>query len=130
MYRFALAFSLAIMVSACGSAPVGNDTLGMRNRSVLTMEEIQAARAPGRNAHDLISQLRPEYMRTRGVTSMRTPEPSTATVYVDGMRYGELESLKSLPATQVIRVEYINAADATTRFGTDHVGGAILVSTK
>ena len=31
---------------------------------------------------------------------------------------------------QIQRIEYINAADATTRYGTDHVGGALLIKTR
>jgi hypothetical protein len=97
---------------------------------VLTLEEIQGARATGWTAWDLISQLRPEFLRSRGASSLRSIEPTTAVVYVDDIRYGELESLRTMSADQIHRVQYVNAADATTRYGTDHFGGAILITTK
>lgn len=47
------------------------------------------------------------------------------------MRFGEtVDSLRQLSADQIYRIQYINASDATTRFGTDHFGGAILITTK
>lgn len=130
MRRFVLAAAVVIATAACASAPGGTGAQGMRNRNVLTAEEIQTSRAPGWTAHELIAQLRPEYLRSRGVVSLRSTGPATAAVYLDGLRFGQLESLRTLSATQILRIEYINAADATTRFGTDHVGGAILISTK
>lgn len=130
MYRFVFAAAVVIATAACSSAPVATGTQGPRNRNILAAEEIATSRVPGWTAHDMIAQLRPEYLRSRGVSSIRTREPDVAVVYLDGMRFGELESLRTLSATQILRIEYINAADATTRFGTDHVAGAILLSTK
>src|SRR5687767_2336792 len=130
MIRLVLAAAIVVAAAACSSAQNPSDAPRLRNSSVLLVDEIEASRAPGWTAHDLITTLRPQFLRSRGVSSLRATAPTTATVYVDGMRFGEIESLRSLPALQILRVEYINASDATTRFGTDHVGGAILISTK
>jgi hypothetical protein len=35
-----------------------------------------------------------------------------------------------MSADYIREIHYINASDATTRFGTDHVGGAILITTR
>ena len=129
MIRLVLLAAIAV-AAACSSAPVAEDGPRMRNSNVLLVDEIEASRSPGWTAHDLITSLRPQFLRSRGVSSLRSTAPTTAAVYVDGMRFGEIESLRSLPALQILRIEYINASDATTRFGTDHVGGAILISTK
>ena len=122
--------ALHAALAGCGSGPTPNNGLGFRDRNVLTLEEIQGARATGWTAWDLISQLRPEFLRSRGASSLRSIEPTTAVVYVDDIRYGELESLRTMSADQIHRVQYVNAADATTRYGTDHFGGAILITTK
>ena len=48
-------------------------------------------------------------------------------MYVSGIRRGEPRTLQNVSLDQVQRVEFIDARDATTRFGTGHAGGAILV---
>ena len=129
MTRLILAAAMVVAAAACSSTQSAGGP-GLRNSNVLMVDEIEASRAPGWTAHDLITSLRPQFLRSRGVSSLRSTAPTTAAVYVDGMRFGEIESLRSLPALQILRIEYINASDATTRFGTDHVGGAILITTK
>jgi hypothetical protein len=51
----------------------------------------------------------------------------TPTVYVDGVRYGDCEALKTIQAIDVGELRYLNGIDATTRFGTGNGSGAILV---
>ena len=43
------------------------------------------------------------------------------------MQFGSLEALYSMHVNDVTHVRYLSPADATTRFGTGHAGGAILV---
>ena len=129
MHRWLTVITLFLVVSACGSGPAPSAGLGLR-RTLLTAEEIATAKGGAWTAYDVISRLRPEFLRSRGQSSLTTPELTTAVVYVNAMRFGELAALKTITADQILLVEYINAADATTRFGTDHLGGAILITTK
>jgi len=129
MHRRFLVAALLLPALGCGPPPAST-AIGMRNRAVLTAAEIQGSRTSGWTAYDLIAQLRPEFLRSRGATSLRDPVPVTATVYLDNVRFGNLETLKIISAEQIQWIEYINAADATTRFGTDNFGGAILIVTK
>jgi hypothetical protein len=48
-------------------------------------------------------------------------------VYVQGIRHGPLTSLQQMNLDRVRRVEFIDGRDATTRFGTGHGGGVIMV---
>ena len=50
-------------------------------------------------------------------------------VYVDGTRRGGPEELRVLRADQIAEMRFMSALDATTRYGLNHDGGAILVST-
>ena len=43
---------------------------------------------------------------------------------------GGIETLGTIPIADIQEIEYLNAADATTGFGTSYVSGAILVKTK
>jgi hypothetical protein len=119
-----------IVVLACGSAP--SHTVGVipGHRDTIPGVEIESYRTPGMSAYDLIAHLRPEYLRNRGVSTFRAGVPTTASVYLNGAKYGELDALKSLDAAIVVQIQYLSASDAATRFGTDHAGGAILVTTR
>lgn len=129
MRRILIVLALFI-VTACGRGASPADGLGMRNRSILTAEEIGLDKGASRTAYDVIARLRPEFLRSRGASSLQSPTPVTAVVYVDEMRYGDLDDLKQLSAHQIFSIQYLNAADATTRFGSDHLGGAILITTR
>ena len=130
MHRLLLAVALNLVLASCGRGPSNLEGFGVRNRSVLTAEEIEVQKAGAWTAYDVIARMRPEFLRSRGASSLRNSVPATAVVYVDDMKYGGINSLKAFSAGQIWRIEYINAADATTRFGTDHLGGAILITTR
>jgi len=119
-----------IAVIACGSAPNHTVTAIPGHRDIIPTAEIDGYRTPGMTAYDLIAHLRPEYLRNRGINSFRQATAGTATVFLNGSAYGDIELLKSLDAGLVTQVQYLSASDATTRFGTDYTAGAILVSTR
>jgi len=127
MQSFKLLAAIVLFAGCAASAP-GAGRPGVGDRSILTSDEIVTS--TGRNVYEVIAQLRPEYLRSRGAGSLRNEAPPRATVYVDNVRFGALETLQSLTVDHLLRVEYLSASDATTRFGTDHTGGAILVTTR
>ena len=45
------------------------------------------------------------------------------------MRAGSIQSLRSIQANTIVRVEHLDGARATERFGADHGAGAILLTT-
>jgi hypothetical protein len=53
-----------------------------------------------------------------------------ATVYGDGVRYGDLNSLRNILATHVLDIRYHNGAEAGARFGLQNTAGAIEVRMK
>lgn len=120
--------ALFLFSTACASGSTGEARVPQPDRNVLTTSEI--ALSSGTTAHDVISQLRPQFLRARGLSTLALPVPATAVVYVDNMALGGIEALRNIDAQTLLRIEYMNAADATTRFGTDHTAGAILIFTK
>jgi hypothetical protein len=78
----------------------------------------------------VIHRLRPRWLATRGQISLQDPRAGYAVVYVDGIRFGELETLRSIPTGDIKEIRYQTASEATTWRGTGHAGGAILVSTR
>lgn len=123
MRRFML-LCLVCTLAACASTGVRPS----RSSDLITADEIEAASVS--NAYDAIARLRPAFLRGRGQSSIQTPGSDLPIVYVNGLRTGTIEHLRSIPAQDVQQIRYINATDATTRFGTGHTGGVIEVTTR
>jgi TonB-dependent receptor-like protein len=126
MRRLAIAAAALLAIGGCKSSSQGK--VAPRNRNLITADEI--AKSNASNAYEAVERLRPSFLQTRGPQSIQNTTPPTPNVYVDGMRYGTVQSLQSLPALSIIKIEYMNALDATQRFGIGNDGGAILVTTK
>jgi hypothetical protein len=121
---------VAFFVGSCVSPREG--TTGSVKPDVLTAAEI--ATTDAQNAYDAIILKRPFFMKSRGPRSlMESPVGQTAeypVVYVDGMYYGELESLRFIAVSNIREIDYLDFNAATLRFGTGHTGGVIHVLTK
>lgn len=125
MVRTISGILLTAAVAACGASAPAQPRA---TRSVITAEEISSLNVT--NAWEVIQHLRPDYLRSRGSVSIRNQAAQFAVVYVNGMRAGGLDELRSVRAGDVANIRFISAADATTRWGTGHTGGVIEITTK
>ncbi len=116
---------LALLVSACASSGRSR-SLGARN--LITRAEIESVNVS--TAYEVVQQLRPHFLSPRGQTSIQDPSSSLPVVYVNGVRYGTPDVLRSLRSMDVQEMRFLSASDATTRYGTGHVGGVIEVTTR
>ena len=116
-----------------GGGSVGSGTASARtDRDVIPEAEISSRAADAANALQVIQKLRPQMLRTRGLASPmdRTGETVQPRVYVDNIEYGNLSTLSNVNASQIREIRFINSRDATTSWGTGHMGGVILILTK
>ena len=135
--RVLMAAVVVAVSSACSSSASSNQATGAarapsRQQDVITDAEIAERAAEASNALQIVQKLRPQMLTTRGRFSPADSSDAGARpkAVVDGVAYGPVESLANLNAVSVKEIRYINATDATTRFGTGYVGGVILVTTK
>jgi hypothetical protein len=122
----------AILACAPASGTSGSSGAPPASRSstLLAAEEIRAVNADRGTAHDAISRLRPNWL-TRGTTSFDPPSTEFPVVFLDGRLYGELETLRSIDASQIADVRYYSPAEAGGRFGLQGgLSGVIEVRTK
>jgi outer membrane cobalamin receptor len=122
----------ALAVAACAAASQGNQTGGRRS-NVITADEIASISAV--NAYEVVQRLRAQWLISRGIAGTRDPAlegaPSAGiVVYLDGVRRGGVESLREIPSEQIRELRWIDAKDATTRYGTGHIAGVIEVYTR
>jgi outer membrane cobalamin receptor len=120
---------VVLALTGCSMAGAGQGS-GGAGSGTGPIERAHLEATTARNAHDLVQTLRPQWLRGRGATSLRSTEPTLPVVYVDGMRFGAVETLRQIGIESVTRIEYMSAADATNRYGTGHGGGVIHVQTR
>lgn len=118
-----LAVVSLLLVAAC--ATPGNRQ-SSPNAATITVEEIQENAA--RNAYDLIRNIRPGWLRPRARVTLAGATP--VAVYLDGVRTGGPEALYEVQTQQISAANFLDGPSATQRFGTDHGGGAILITTR
>jgi hypothetical protein len=124
-----VAATLALTIAACGgSTPRAGQAGPGGDRNVILAEEI--IQVENATAMDVVQRLRPHMLQRRGPTSISQQENTYPVIYIDGLRRGDINELRQIPASTVARIEYISAADATTRWGTGHTAGVIAVSTR
>ena len=120
MQRLHVVLPVAVFLAlSCAS---GGQTSGRLtgSRNVIAAEEL-AGLTVEQNAYDAIRRLRSTWLQTRSGT--------VPVVFVDNVRAGDLERLRTIPLEIVAELRYINARDATTRWGTGYTGGVIEVIT-
>jgi outer membrane cobalamin receptor len=118
-----------VAASACASNSVKSSEEGSAraSREVISRAQIETMNAT--DAYDVVQRIRPEFLRQRGASSIQGGS-QLAVVYVDGVRRGGPEALRQLRATEVEEIRFVSGTDATTRYGTDHGGGAIEVRSR
>ncbi len=125
MKSFYVPVIMVFMLFSCATSEQrkGSKSSG---RYLISAEEI--AQTTAKNAYEAIQLLRPNLLKYRGTRGRSVPiEP---VVYVDNLRYGGMGSLSDISSVTIAQIQYLKATDATTRFGTNHMGGAFVVTTK
>jgi len=125
MSRLRLSLLLALSLAACVKA---SNTPQSTQRDVITEEEIASTNAI--NAYEIVQKLRANFLSDRGKTTILGSSPSKPTVYVDGVQFGEITSLRNISATVVQSIHLYRAYEAEQRYGNGVMGGVIEVTTK
>lgn len=122
-----LACSQATSAPADGTAPAPRIVRGSAN--LILNAEVEAAGNDVNNAYELIERLRPTMLRPRNLSGGSGAEYGIV-AYVDDVRLGDLDQLKTVMRATVHEIRYISASDATTRWGTGLSNGVIQVRLK
>jgi hypothetical protein len=125
MKAFLAVAASALLLAAC-AARTGAPSPS-RDANLITAEEI--AGKPGQSLYDVVRALRPAWMMRSRPTALMPQNEGELVVYVDGTRYGNIESLRQFVPTAVQAVRYYSPSDAEARFGPGHLHGAIEVIT-
>jgi len=110
--------AVAAIIGCAQSGGTGQSP-GPRTGRVLSGDEIVAAHADITTAYDAIARLRPNWLAPHGITSGQANGAGTeyAWVYLDGQRYGDLNTLRNIAAYNVGNIRYYDITQAGARFG-------------
>jgi hypothetical protein len=75
-----------------------------------------------------VQSLRPRWLRISSPTTLTGRE--TIKVYLDGSLLGGPEQLQQITTSSISSIRFLDANEATQRWGLDHGQGAIVVSTR
>jgi hypothetical protein len=115
------------IASACASAATQSQSSG-GNSAQLTRADL--ATTNSNNVYDAIAKLRPEWLSSRGPTSVKDPTPTSVDVYMNGTLLGKADYLRDVRLLDVSEVRYWNAGQASARFGIGHPRGVIEIIRK
>ena len=119
--------AIVILSGASSCTPRAGDTARPRPQDDITRSELEQVLSE--SAYNAIEQLRPSWLFHRRIPTPTNPNPAP-TAYVDRARLRGLDELYTIPVEDVERIQFLTASDATTLFGTGHLWGAIVVTTR
>ncbi|HZD05161.1 MAG TPA: hypothetical protein VE173_09585, partial [Longimicrobiales bacterium] len=97
-------------------------------RNLITAEDIRGLDV--QTAYELVQRLQPQWLTSRGPTSLTNAAPTVASVYLDSVEVGDIEYLKGLNVTAIREMRYYAPGEASVRFGMGHQRGVIDVITE
>ena len=127
MYKSSVTIiALTLVMASCSSAGTGSATSRFSN--VVTTEEL--ADVDYMNGLQALRRLRPNWLRVRGQGTFSRQAYAGIRLYVDGRRRNDIFELERIQTSDISEMRFLTGREATTRYGTDHGDGAILVETK
>ena len=122
------------LVAACASGGSERNAGQVTSRNILTRDQIESTRSI--NAFDAVQKLRSNWMRLRGSTQMPATgagpqfSENQVLVYLDNQRLGTVDALRQIEIAAVQYIQFFPPAEAAARWGFNHGGGVIYVSTR
>ena len=133
LLRIAVVVTALIFIPGCRSTtPQLHVTDSPRNTNarsdVLGSAELRSVSLS--NALEAVRRFRPEFLRTHGSLASVDPNAGMAMVYLDGVRQGGLDALRSIPVAPIYEIRYLSASAAADQYGPFYPGGVIAVRTR
>ena len=106
----------------------------------MVIDQDAIERSGANNAWEVIKRAAPQF----STTETRSGQPTRLTrrgrasvllndaplLFIDGIRSVDFRALEYIPAKTIFRIDILNGIEGTTYYGTNAVGGVILVQTK
>jgi hypothetical protein len=125
--RATLVMTSVAISTACATAPgrknVGHTRPASHSSSeVVTSEELSTLGV--QTLYDAIQRLRPEYFRTSPPT-FASPRGTLTVVYINGVRMGGMDAMRSITSGSVHEVRYLRPGQAQLQYR-EYIGASII----
>jgi outer membrane cobalamin receptor len=129
-----------VLVAACGPR-MHKQSLGQQTRpGEIVIDQDAIEKSGAGNAWEVIKRAAPQFVTAES----RNGQPTRLTrrgqssillndaplLFIDGIRTVDFRALEYIPANTIFRIDILNGIEGTTYYGTNAVGGVILVQTK
>ena len=132
--RWRSMLTLGMVVSVGAACATTHSSAPSTDPDVITTDQI--ARSKATNAYDVIATISPRMFTAHGAATTRGDQPSTpgrqalpVVVYIDNVKVGPIDELKTLGKVDLREIRYLSPRVATDRWGQNHAGGVIYVTT-
>jgi hypothetical protein len=129
--------AMRLLVFVGGALVVGAPLVAQQHRqkNVLTAEEIEHWKANMSTAYDVVSMMRPHWLKVRELAKLpgRRDEPFQGTqvnVYLNNQNMGSPDFLKSIPLENVLEMRWLSANETASRFGPTDGQASIVLTLK
>ncbi|MGQ0765110.1 MAG: hypothetical protein ACT4OZ_05515 [Gemmatimonadota bacterium] len=102
---------------ASGATAASSPAPARRDSRLITRAEIDSTRGVS-TVWELLMRVRPNFLRDAQRRQMTTSDDTRPQVRVDNADFGTTDALKSLPISGITEIRYLDASEATARFGT------------
>jgi hypothetical protein len=123
--------ALLALTLACAPKTAPKDSFPVathsRNSTVISRQELQDPAVASNDALTTIRLLRPAFFMTRGPISFKNPTAGMLQISQDFGPLQKSSALSTIDTRSLVEVRYLNATDATARFGINANGGPVLV---
>jgi hypothetical protein len=120
----ALLLALAFGVAGCAAGSGGGSSARPAGSTADRIGRAELQEADNLDGLEAIQRLRRQWLQGRGGAMGASP----VVLYIDGTKRQSLDDLRIYRTTEIQQIDYMNSNDATTRYGTGHGGGAIIVT--
>ncbi len=127
MHRALVCTSLVVSVTCASSTQTGEPR---PSRSVITADQVAAEDLQGATAWEVVERFHSDWLLGSPPTSPNDPPRLYPVIYVDDIRMGDLETLRTVPGGDIRDIRLIAPRDAIFRYGVGHDGGIIAIRTK
>ena len=118
-----------VLITCLAASCAGAGTQGGATRETRTVvTQAQLAATNQENLYEAIERLRPEWLTSRGPTSVTNATPTMPSVFMNGSMLGKADYLRQMRVTDVTQVRYWESGPASARFGMGHPRGVIEIS--
>jgi hypothetical protein len=124
-----------LALSSVAAFALGAPLAAQRQQNVLTAEEIERNKASISTAYEAVQTLRPRWLEQHELARLPGTRNAqlhdvTVSVYVNDLKVGDGEYLRSIPVETVLEMRWLSPNETASRFGPTEGQAAIVVTLK